>query len=39
MPVFKGTLSLIPMLFNLIINFINDNYGIYNWNKLEQIQK
>ncbi len=38
-PVINGTLSLFPMLFNPIINFINDSYGIYNWNKLELIQK
>lgn len=38
-PVINGTLALVPMVFNPIINFINDNYGIYNWNKLEQIQK
>ena len=39
LPVLSGTVSLIPMVFNPIINFINDSYGIYNWNKLEQIQK
>ncbi len=39
LPVLSGTVSLIPMVFNPIINFINDSYGIYNWNKLEKIQK
>ena len=38
-PVVSGTLSLIPMVFNPIVNLINDSYGIYNWNKLEQVQK
>ena len=38
-PVLNGMLSLIPMVFNPIINFINDSYGIYNWNKLEEMQK
>lgn len=38
-PVINGTISLVPMVFNPIINFINDSYGIYNWNKLEKIQK
>jgi nicotinamide mononucleotide transporter len=38
-PVIGGTLVLIPMLFNPFINLINDLYGIYNWRKLEKIQK
>ncbi len=38
-PVINGALTLVPMLFNPIINFVNDSYGVYNWNKLEQIQK
>ncbi|HKM20239.1 MAG TPA: nicotinamide riboside transporter PnuC [Candidatus Dojkabacteria bacterium] len=38
-PVIGGNLVLIPMLFNPIINLINDLYGIYNWRKLEKIQK
>lgn len=38
-PVIKGVLSLVPMVFNPIINFINDCYGVYNWNKLERMQK
>lgn len=33
-----GTLILIPMVFNPIINLINDLYGIYNWRKLEKTQ-
>ena len=37
-PVISGNLILIPMIFNPIINLINDLYGIYNWKKLEQIQ-
>ena len=37
-PVIAGTLILIPMVFNPIINLINDIYGIYNWKKLEKIQ-
>lgn len=38
-PVIGGNLVLIPMLFNPIINLINDLYGIYNWRKLEKMQK
>ena len=37
-PVIQGTILLLPMLFNPIINFINDSYGFYNWRKLEKIQ-
>lgn len=37
-PVITGTLILIPMVFNPIINLINDIYGIYNWKKLEKMQ-
>ena len=33
LPVLQGELILIPMLFNPIINFINDMYGWINWNK------
>jgi len=33
LPVIKGNLILIPMLFNPIINFINDSYGWKSWNK------
>lgn len=33
LPVFQGELILIPMLFNPIINFINDMYGWKNWNR------
>ena len=38
-PVATGTIILIPMVFNPVINLINDLYGIYNWRKLEKIQK
>ena len=38
-PILKGNLTLLPMLINPIINMINDSYGIYNWRKLERIQK
>lgn len=37
-PVITGTIILIPMVFNPLINLINDLYGIYNWNKLEKAQ-
>ena len=38
MPVVSGSLILLPMVFNPIINLINDMYGIYNWKRLEKIQ-
>lgn len=38
-PVIKGNLMLLPMVLNPIINFINDSYGFYNWQKLEKKQK
>ena len=38
-PILKGNLTLLPMLINPIINMINDSYGIYNWRRLEKIQK
>lgn len=38
-PVIKGEIILIPMVFNPIINLINDLYGIHNWNNLEKLQK
>lgn len=38
-PVIKGSLLLLPMLVNPVINFINDSYGVYNWKKLEEKQK
>lgn len=38
-PVITGDLLLIPMVFNPIINLINDIYGIFNWKKLEKRQK
>lgn len=37
-PVVTETTILIPMVFNPLINLINDLYGIYNWKKLEKIQ-
>lgn len=37
-PVVTGTIILIPMVFNPLINLINDLYGIYNWKKLEKVQ-
>lgn len=37
-PVVNGTIILIPMVFNPLINLINDLYGIYNWKKLEKVQ-
>ena len=33
LPVLSGNLMLMPMIINPIINFINDNYGWYNWKK------
>ncbi len=32
-PVLNGSIILIPFLFEPIINFINDNYGWFNWNR------
>lgn len=37
-PVVTGTIILLPMVFNPLINLINDIYGIYNWKKLEKVQ-
>ena len=37
-PVVTGKIILIPMVFNPLINLINDLYGIYNWKKLEKMQ-
>lgn len=37
-PVISGEIILIPMVFNPIINLINDIYGIHNWKKLEMVQ-
>lgn len=37
-PCLTGSIVLIPMLMNPIINLINDIYGIINWRKLETIQ-
>jgi len=38
-PVVTGNILLIPMVFNPLINLVNDLYGIYNWRKLEEKQK
>lgn len=38
-PCITGSVVLIPMLMNPIINLINDIYGIINWRKLESIQR
>jgi len=38
-PVIKGNLLLFPMFINPIINFISDIYGLYNWKRMEKIQK
>ena len=38
-PCITGTIVLIPILMNPIINLINDIYGIINWRKLENIQR
>ena len=32
-PILNGSIVLIPFLFEPIINFINDNYGWFNWNR------
>lgn len=37
-PVVNGNIMLLPMVFNPLINLINDSYGIYNWKKLKKIQ-
>ena len=37
-PVLSGKIELLPMLFNPLINLINDLYGISNWRKLERLQ-
>ena len=38
-PIILGNLLVLPMVFNPIINLINDSYGVYNWKKLEEKQK
>ena len=35
-PVIGGNLLVLPMIFNPIVNFINDLYGIINWTKTEK---
>lgn len=35
-PVLNGNLSVLPMVFNPLINFANDLYGWFNWAKLEK---
>ena len=38
-PIILGNLLILPMVFNPIINLVNDSYGVYNWKKLEKKQK
>ena len=38
-PVIIGNLLILPMVFNPIINLINDSFGVYNWKKLEKKQE
>jgi nicotinamide riboside transporter PnuC len=38
-PVLSGNMPLLSILLNPVINFINDSYGLYNWKKMEKIQK
>lgn len=38
-PVMLWNALVLPMLFNPIINLINDSYGVYNWKILEEKQK
>ena len=38
-PVILGNLLVLPMVFNPIINLINDSYGVYNWKRLEEKQR
>lgn len=38
-PVITGNLLILPMVFNPVINLINDSYGVYNWKRLENKQK
>ena len=38
-PCIMGSVVLIPMLMNPIINLINNIYGIINWRKLESVQE
>ena len=38
-PVIQGELVLIPMLFNPIINFVNDSYAWFSWNKRGKNEK
>ena len=38
-PVTGGNFTLLPMLLNPTINFINDSYGFFNWKRTEKIQK
>ena len=37
-PVVLGNTLVLPMVFNPIINLINDSYGVYNWKRLEKKQ-
>ena len=38
-PVVFGNILVLPMVFNPIINLINDSYGVYNWKKLQEKQE
>ena len=38
-PIIIGNILVLPMVFNPIINLINDSYGVYNWKKLEKEQR
>ena len=38
-PVILGNLLVLPMIFNPIINLVNDSYGVYNWKRLEEKQR
>ena len=37
-PIINGNLTFIPLLFAGLMNFVNDFYGLYNWNRLEKSQ-
>lgn len=37
-PCISGSVILIPVLMNPIINLVNDTYGIINWKRLEKLQ-
>ena len=39
LPVLRGNYILLPMFLNVFFLFIDDIYGLYNWNKLMQLQR